>query len=152
MPYPTKPKGGWQRPRQVVVNTSTAQIWEKKATRKFANKYRDVFRTIRWRDPEIPGSVSLPRRRQNLCLPSHGDVTEYSEEPVVRENEKGLPGRRNRNPQDNTGKGPCNPCVNPTGIFTKGGSRDNASDGQSEGNGRKRDPEQSDEVHDDGVS
>ena len=41
-----------------------------------------------------PGSVSLPRRRQNIRLPSHGDVTEYSEEPVVRENAKGLPGRR----------------------------------------------------------
>ena len=40
------------------------------------------------------------------------------------------------------------------GIFTKGRSRDNASDGQSsndEGNGRKRDREQPDEVHD-GVS
>ena len=41
-----------------------------------------------------PGSVSLPRRRQNLCLPSRGHVTEYSEEPVVPENAKGLPGRR----------------------------------------------------------
>ena len=39
MPYPTKPKGGWQWPCQVVVNKSTAQIREKKATRKFANKY-----------------------------------------------------------------------------------------------------------------
>ena len=28
MPYPTKPKGGWQRPRQVVVTKSTAQLWE----------------------------------------------------------------------------------------------------------------------------
>ena len=43
MPYPTKPKGGWQRPRQVVVNKSTAQIWEKKATQKFANKYKEIF-------------------------------------------------------------------------------------------------------------
>ena len=43
MPYPTKPKGGWQRPRQVVVNTSAAQLREKKATRKFMNKYQDVF-------------------------------------------------------------------------------------------------------------
>ena len=105
------------------------------------------------RDPQ--GPFFLPRRRQNLRLPSRGNVTEYSEEPVVRENAKGLPGRRHRNPQDNNGKGPCNPCVNPTGIFTKGGSRDNASDGQSsndEGNGRKRDREQPDEVHDDGVS
>ena len=43
MPYPTKPKGGWQRPRQVVVNKSTVQIWEKKATQKFANKYKEIF-------------------------------------------------------------------------------------------------------------
>ena len=43
MPYPTKPKGGWQRPRQVVVNTSTAQIREKKATRKFVHKYQDIL-------------------------------------------------------------------------------------------------------------
>ena len=26
MPYPTKPKGGWQQPHQVVVNKSMAQI------------------------------------------------------------------------------------------------------------------------------
>ena len=45
MPYPTKPKGGWQRPRQVVVNKSTAQLRETKATRKFMNKYHEVFQT-----------------------------------------------------------------------------------------------------------
>ena len=45
MPYPTKPKGGWQRPRQVVVNKSTAQLRESKATRKFMNKYHEVFQT-----------------------------------------------------------------------------------------------------------
>ena len=45
MPYPTKPKGGWQRPRQVVVNKSTAQLREKKATRKFMNKYPEIFQT-----------------------------------------------------------------------------------------------------------
>ena len=43
MPYPTKPKGGWQRPWQVVVNKSTAQLREKKATQKFTNKYKDIF-------------------------------------------------------------------------------------------------------------
>ena len=43
MPYPTKPKGGWQQPSQVVVNKITAQIWEKKATQKLANKYREIF-------------------------------------------------------------------------------------------------------------
>ena len=45
MPYPTKLKGGWQRPRQVVVNKSTAQLRETKATRKFMNKYHEVFQT-----------------------------------------------------------------------------------------------------------
>ena len=54
MPYPTKPKGGWQRPRQVVVNKSTAQIQEKKATRKFANKYRDMFQTNMAEGPNNP--------------------------------------------------------------------------------------------------
>ena len=43
MPYPTKPKGGWQHPRQVVVNKSTAQLREKKANQKFTNKYKDIF-------------------------------------------------------------------------------------------------------------
>ena len=41
MPYPTKPKGGWQRPCQVVVNT--VQIREKKATNKFVSKYQEIF-------------------------------------------------------------------------------------------------------------
>ena len=45
MLYPTKPKGGWQQPRQVVVNKSTAQLRETKATRKFMNKYHKVFQT-----------------------------------------------------------------------------------------------------------
>ena len=43
MPYPTIPKGGWQRPRQVVVNRSTAQLREKKATQKFMNKYQEIL-------------------------------------------------------------------------------------------------------------
>ena len=90
------------------------------------------------------GSIFLPRRRQDIRLPSRGDAAEHTEESTFRENAKGLSGRRHRNPQDTNGKGPCNPCVNPTGIFTKCGSRDNASDEQSsndEGNGRKCDCE-----------
>ena len=63
--------------------------------------------------------------------------------------------RRHRTPQEHNGKGPDNPCVNPTGIFTKCGSRDNASNEQpqcNEGNGRKRDCARSAQVFDDGVS
>ena len=101
------------------------------------------------------GPLLLPRRRQDVCLPSHGDAAEHKEEPTFRENEKGLPGRRHRDSKNNNGKGPSNRRANSPGVFTKCGSRDNASDGQSsndEGNGRKCDHEQSDQVYDDGVS
>ena len=101
------------------------------------------------------GPLLLPRRRQDICLPSHGDAAEYKEEPTFRENEKGLPGRRHRDSEDNNGKGPSNPRANSTGVFMKCGSRDNASEGQpsnDEGDGRKCDYEQSDQVYDDGVS
>ena len=54
MPYLTKPKGGWQRPRQVVVNKSTAQIREKKATRKFMNKYQEIIQTSMAQGPNDP--------------------------------------------------------------------------------------------------
>ena len=145
MPYPTKLKGGWQRPRQVVVNKSTAQIREKKATRKFVNKYQDILQNNMAEGPKDPqGPFFLPRRRQDVHLPSHGNAPEHTEESTFRENARRLQGRRHRNTQDINGKGPGDPRVNPTGIFTKCGSRDNASDEQSsndEGNGRKCDRE-----------
>ena len=40
------------------------------------------------------GFVFLPRRRQDVRLPSHGDAAEHTEESTFRENAKGLPGRR----------------------------------------------------------
>ena len=54
MPYPTKPKGGWQWPCQFVVNKSTAQIWESKATRKFANKYQEILQNNMAEGPKDP--------------------------------------------------------------------------------------------------
>ena len=54
MPYPTKLKGGWQQPRQVVVNKSTAQLREKKATRKFMNKYRETLQNSMAQGPNDP--------------------------------------------------------------------------------------------------
>ena len=107
------------------------------------------------RRPErSPGTILLPRRGQNICLPSIGNDQRHTEEPAFRENAKGLQSRRHRTPKNYNGKGPENPFVNPTGIFTKRGSRDNASDEQSrnaEGNGRKGNRERSDQIPDDGV-
>ena len=101
-----------------------------------------------------PWSISLPRRRQDLHLSSHGDAPGHTEESTFWENAKRLQGRRHQNSQDINGKGPGDPCVNPTGVFTKCGSMDNASDEQSsndEGNGRKCDRAWPDQVFDDGV-
>ena len=139
-----------------MVNKNTAQIRGKEG-------HTEVCEQIPGHSSEqygggtqrSPGSIFLPRRRQDLCLPSHGDAPGYTEESTFQENAKRLQGRRHRTTQDNNGRGPSDPCVNPTGIFTKRGSRDNASDGQSsndEANGRKCDREQSDQVFDDGVS
>ena len=99
-----------------------------------------------------PGSVSVPRRRQDVCLPSHGDAAEYPEESPFRQNAKRLQGGRHRNPQDYYGEEPGGPYVNPTGIFTKSGSRDNASDGQSSDDERTGRKERRDQVLNDGVS
>ena len=82
MPYPTKPKGGWQRPCQVVVNKSTAQIREKEG-------HTEVYEQISGDNTEQygtgtqgpSGSLPVPRRWQNIRLSSCGDVTEYPEEP-----------------------------------------------------------------------
>ena len=101
-----------------------------------------------------PGSIFLSRRRQDIHLPPSDNVGEHTEESTLRQNAKRLQGRRHRNPQDDNGKGPSDPCFNPTGVFTKSGSRDNASDEQSsndEGIGGKSDWEQHDHVYDDGV-
>ena len=54
MPYPTKPKGGWQRPRRVVVNKSNAQLREKKATWKFISKYQETLQNNMAQGPNDP--------------------------------------------------------------------------------------------------
>ena len=101
-----------------------------------------------------PGSIFVPRRRQDICLPSRGDAPEYKNEPTFRQNAKRLQGGRHRDSQEYNGKGPCDPYANPTGVFMQCRSRDNASNGQSsddETNGGKCDHEQSDQVFNDGV-
>ena len=99
-----------------------------------------------------PGSVSVSRRRQDICLPSRGDAAEYPEEPPFRQNAKRLQGGRHRNPQDYYGEEPGGPYVNSTGISTKSGSRDNASDGQSSDDERTGRKERRNQDLDDGVS
>ena len=76
------------------------------------------------------GSLSVPRRWQDICLSSHGDVGEYPEEPPFRQNEKRLPGGRSRNTTNYYGEGPVGAYANSTGVFTESGGWSDAANGQ----------------------
>ena len=103
---------------------------------------------------QSPGSVPLPRRRKDLCLPSCRNAAEYSEKPVVRQDGKRLQGRRYRNTQDNYGTESSDSYLNSERIPTKSSIRKNASNEQpsdDETTGRECDRERQHEVHDDGI-
>ena len=116
----------------------------------------NLFRTI-WRKARtIPrGHSSIKKGAKTYASLPLGMIQGIQQSLLFRENAKGLQSRRHRTPEKHYGKGPEDSCANATGIFTKHGSRDNASDEKSqcaEGNGWEGDCEQSDKVFDDGVS
>ena len=139
MPYPTKPKGGWQRPRQVVVNKSTAQLREKKATRKFMNKYQETIQNSMAQGPNDPQGPFLYQEdgKTYASLPT-GMLQEYPEEPAVRQNEKRLPGGRSRTTTNYYGEGPGGTYDDSTGELTESGGWTNAANGQSSDDERTR--------------
>ena len=92
------------------------------------------------RTQRSPGSLSVPRRRQDLRFPPCRDAVEYSTESPVPQNAKRLQGGRHRNTTDYYGEGPGGPYDNSTGVFTESCSWTNESDGQpsdDERTGRK---------------
>ena len=146
MPYPTKPKGGWQRPRQVVVNKSTAQIWETKATRKFANKYQDILQNNMAEGPKDPQGPFFYQEGGKTYASLPVEMLQNIQKSSLFENmQKRLQGRRHRNPQDYNGKGPGDPYVNPTGsiyeMWKQGTMPPMDNHQNDEGNGRKCDRE-----------
>ena len=154
MPYPTKPKGGWQRPRQVVVNKSTAQIRESKATQKFANKYQEILQNNMVEGPKDPQGPFLYQEGGKTYASLPVEMLQSIKTSPLFDKMQRLQGGRYRDSQEYHGKGPGDPYPNPTGVFTKSRSRDNASNGQSsddETNGGKCDNEQPDKVYDDRV-
>ena len=137
MLYPTKPKGGWQRPCKMVVNKNTAQLREKKATRKFMNKYQEIFSNQYGAGIQQPsGSVSLSGRRKDICIAARRNVEEYSGESVVRENGKRLQSPGNRSTENNNGQRPSGAHDDATRVFAEGGGRTNAANEQSRNDGR----------------
>ena len=65
------------------------------------------------------GSLPVPRKRQDICLSSHGNVAEYPEEPPFRQNAKRLQGRRHRNTTDYYSKGPGAHMLTPQEYLQK---------------------------------
>ena len=104
------------------------------------------------RTQRSPGSLSVPRRQQDICLSSCGDAAEYPEESTFRQNAKRLQSGRLRNSQDYYGEQSGSPYVNSTGIHTTSGGRENASDGQLSDDERTGRKEGRDQVFNNGVS
>ena len=126
MPYPTKPKGGWQRPRQVVVNKSTAQLRETKATKKLEQVPGNISHEYGAELQQPSGTVPLSRGWENVCIAARRNAEEHSVEPFVRENAKRLQGRGNRYTKDNDGQRPPGPHDDSAGVLAEGGRWSNA--------------------------
>ena len=104
--------------------------------------------------PEIQqpsGSVSLSRRRKDICIAARRNAEEYSRESSVRENGKRLQSRGNRNTENIDGQRPCGPHDDSSRVFAEGGGWPNAANEQSRNDGRASSQERSDQNTHDGI-
>ena len=152
MPNPTKPKGGWQRPRQVVVNRSTAQLREKKATRKFMNKYQEILQPSMAQGSNNPQGPFLYQEdgKTYASLPTEM-LQNIQRSPLFDKMKKGLPGGRSRNTTKYYGEGPGSTYDDSTGVFTESGGWTNAANEQSSDDERASGKERRHEVPHDGI-
>ena len=97
------------------------------------------------------GSISLSRRRKDVCLAARRNAEEYSVEPSVRENAKRLQSRRNRTTENDNGQGPGGAYGDSTGVFAEGGGWPNATNEQPPNDGRISSQERSDQNTPDGI-
>ena len=120
MPYPTKPKGGWQQPCQVVVNKTTAQIQEKKATRKFMNKYQDILQTNMAQGPNEPQGPFLYQEdgKTYASLPA-GMLQNIQRSPLFAKMEKDCKAEGIEIPQTLMAKDPVAHMVTPQEYLQK---------------------------------
>ena len=96
------------------------------------------------------GSLSLSRRRKDVCLAARRNAEEYSVEPSVQENAKRLPSQRNRTTKNDDGQRPGGAYGDSTGVFAEGSGWPNATNEQSPNDGRISSQERSDQNTPDG--
>ena len=120
MPYPTKTKGGWQRPSQVVVNKSTAQLREKKATRKFMNKYQEILQTSMAQGSNNPQGPFLYQEdgKTYASLPAEM-LQNIQRSPLFDEMEKDCQAEGVELPQTIMAKDPVAPMMTPQEYLQK---------------------------------
>ena len=152
MLYPTKPKGGWQRPRQVVVNKSTAQLRETKATRKFMNKYHEVFQTsMAQGSNNPPGPFLYQEDGKTYALLPAEMLRNIQLSHLYEKMQKRLPSRRNRSTENDDGQRPGGTYGDSRGVFAEGSGWPNAANEQSPNVDRISSQERSDQNTPDGI-
>ena len=97
------------------------------------------------------GSVSLSRRRKDICIAARRNAEEYSGEPFVRENGKRLQSRGIRGTENINGQRPGGAYDDSTGVLAEGGGWPNAANEQSRNDGRTSSQERSDQNTHDGI-
>ena len=97
------------------------------------------------------GSVSLSRRRKDICIAARRNAEEYSGEPFVRENGKRLQSRGNKGTENINGQRPDGSYDDSTGVLAEGGGWPNAANEQSRNDGRTSSQERSDQNTHDGI-
>ena len=140
MLYPTKPKGGWQRPRQVVVNKSTAQLRESKATRKFMNKYHEVFQTSQTSMAQGSNNPPGPFLYQEdgktyASLPAEM-LRNIQSSHLYEKMQKDCQAEGIEVPKNDDGQRPGGAYGDSTGVFAEGSGWPNAANEQSPNDGR----------------
>ena len=137
------PGGRQQEHSSIEGEEGDPQVYEQ-VPRSFSNQYGAGIQ-------QPSGSVSLSRRRKDICIAAHRNAEEYSGESSVRENGKRLQSRGNRSTENIDGQRPRGPHDDSSGVFAEGGSWPNAANEQSRNDGRTSSQERSDQNTHDGI-
>ena len=136
--------GGRQQEHSSIEGEEGHLEVHEQVSRNFSNQYGAGIQ-------QPSGSVSLSRRRKDICIAARRNVKEYSGEPSVWENGKRLQSRGNRSTENKNGQRPGGAHDDSTRVFAEGGGRTNTANEQSRNDGRTSSQERSDQNTHDGI-
>ena len=136
--------GGRQHEHSSIAGEEGDPQVHEQVPRSFSNQYGAGIQ-------QPSGSVSLSRRRKDICIAARRNAEEYSGESSVRENGKRLQSRGNRSTENIDGQGSRGPHDDSSGVFAEGGGWPNAANEQSRNDGRASSQERSNQNTHDGI-